>query len=79
MSLAKLFGGIKPITEKSDGIKLVEDSATFYQNYQRFIDLQYEGVIKGFNIEVNFQQEQDSHHLNRECLGPLLGEVVSQD
>ena len=32
--LIKLFGGIKPIKERSDQLKLIGDNATFYQNYQ---------------------------------------------
>ena len=32
--MIKLFGGIKPIKERTNDLKLVEDSATFYQNYQ---------------------------------------------
>ena len=32
--MIKLFGGIKPIKERSNELKLMEDSATFYQNYQ---------------------------------------------
>ena len=32
--MIKLFGGIKPIKEKSTEIKIIEDNATFYQNFQ---------------------------------------------
>ena len=32
--MIKLFGGIKPIKERTNELKLIEDNATFYQNYQ---------------------------------------------
>ena len=32
--MIKLFGGIKPIKERANELKLVDDNATFYQNYQ---------------------------------------------
>ena len=46
--MVKLFGGIKPIKEKSDEIKLIGDSTTFYQNYQTRNPRPYQGSFRGY-------------------------------